>query len=224
MKIIMGSGRKTTMKMQNNTPNPLLILASQSPRRKYLLEQAGISFSVIPSQVDEETVEVTKPDHYVRHLAEIKAGDVAKSHPDNWVLGADTIVSIDDMILGKPLTKEDAKAMLRKLSGRTHKVYTGYCLTCRSKNRMVSRTVETKVHFKELSDHEIDWYIHTPEPFDKAGSYAIQGLGTFLVKGIEGSYTNVVGLPVCEVIETLLKEGVIGLSIEHQGYIEHDHR
>lgn len=203
---------------------PLLILASQSPRRKYLLDQAGISFTVIPSHVDEDAVAVTEPNHYVRHLAEIKARDVAKDYPDNWVLGADTIVLIDDVILGKPLTKEDAKAMLRQLSGRTHKVYTGYCLMCTSKDRLVSKTIETKVRFKELSNHEIEWYIHTPEPFDKAGSYAIQGLGTFLVRSIEGSYTNVVGLPVCEVIETLLEEGIIGQSIEHRGYIEHDHR
>ena len=114
--------------------------------------------------------------------------------------------------------------MLKTLSGRTHLVYTGFCLACNAKDRLISKTVKTHVVFKELSDHEIEWYINTPEPFDKAGSYAIQGLGTFLVRGIQGSYTNVVGLPVCEVLETLLEEGIIGHSIEHQGYVDHDHR
>lgn len=210
--------------MTQNKQTPLLILASQSPRRKYLLEQAGLSFSVIPSTVDEDSIALSEPVNYVRHLAEIKARDVARNHPDNWVLGADTIVLIDGVILGKPQNPEDAKAMLKTLSGRTHMVYTGFCLICKTRDRLISKAVRTDVAFKELSDQEINWYINTPEPFDKAGSYAIQGLGTFLVRGIQGSYTNVVGLPVCEVIETLLEEGVIGQSIEHQGYVEHDHR
>ena len=103
--------------------------------------------------------------------------------------------------------------MLKHLSGRTHQVFTGYCLCCRSQNRFFSDAVRTDVQFKKLTADEIEWYIHTKEPFDKAGAYAIQGLGTFLVKGINGSYTNVVGLPVCEVIEYLIKEKVIGRSI-----------
>lgn len=208
------------MKTTQNTKKSLLILASQSPRRKYLLEQAGLEFSVIPSDVDENEITVTEPDHYVRYLAEIKARDVAESYPEHWVLGADTIVLIDGMILGKPFSKDDAWTMLKRLSGRTHVVFTGYCLTCKDKDRLVSHTVQTRVTFKELSDHEINWYVHTPEPFDKAGAYAIQGLGTFLVKSIEGSYTNVVGLPVCEVIETLLEEGVIGQTVGEAGYCE----
>ncbi|GAB6095537.1 Maf family nucleotide pyrophosphatase [Desulfatiferula olefinivorans] len=208
------------METMRNTPKSRLILASRSPRRKYLLKQAGLAFDVIPSTVDENEITVTEPDHYVRYLAEIKARDVAENYPSSWVLGADTIVLIDGMILGKPLCRDDARKMLKRLSGRTHVVYTGFCLTCVDRGRLISRTVSTNVRFKDLTDHEIDWYIHTPEPFDKAGAYAIQGLGTFLVKSIDGSYTNVVGLPVCEVIETLLAEGVIGQTIGEAGYSE----
>ena len=101
--------------------------------------------------------------------------------------------------------------MLKRLSGKIHQVFTGYCICCKSKDRSYSEVIKTDVRFKNLSDTEIEWYIHTNEPFDKAGAYAIQGLGTFLVKSIKGSYTNVVGLPVCEVIEFLIDEGIIGL-------------
>lgn len=188
---------------------PPLILASKSPRRKELLEQAGLEFTVVPSDVDEDEITVTEPDHYVRYLAEAKAREISNKHPDNWVLGSDTIVVIDSLILGKPASREEAFAMLKRLSGRPHYVFTGYCLSCQTKQRVISETVKTLVQFKELSDDEIDWYVRTPEPFDKAGAYAIQGLGTFLVKRIEGSYTNVVGLPVCEIIETLIAEGAL---------------
>lgn len=191
------------------TIKPPLIIASKSPRRKELLEQAGLEFTVVPSDVDEDEITVTEPDHYARYLAEAKAQAISKKHPDNWVLGADTIVVVDNLILGKPGSREEAFAMLKRLSGRIHYVFTGYCLTCKAKERIISETVRTLVHFKELSDKEINWYVQTHEPFDKAGAYAIQGLGTFLVKRIEGSYTNVVGLPVCEVIETLIAEGAL---------------
>lgn len=191
------------------TIKPPLILASKSPRRKELLEQAGLEFTVVPSDVDEDEITVTDPDYYARYLAEAKARDISDRYPGNWVLGSDTIVVIDNMILGKPCSQEEAFSMLKRLSGRPHYVFTGYCLSCKAKDRIISETVKTLVQFKDLSDDEIDWYVRTPEPFDKAGAYAIQGLGTFLVKRIEGSYTNVVGLPVCEVIETLLAEGAL---------------
>lgn len=200
----------------------LLILASKSPRRKYLLEQAGLEFSIIPSEVDEDSIPLSEPFDYVKTLAEIKAEDIAKNHPDNWVLGADTIVLIDGEILGKPRSKDDALKMLQKLNGKTHQVYTGFSLINKNRDRKISNTITTDVLFKELSDHEIEWYINTPEPFDKAGSYAIQGLGTFLVKSIKGSYTNVVGLPVCEVIEALLAENIIGQTIGKTGYCTHN--
>jgi len=195
--------------MQNHRQQTNIILASQSPRRRYLLEQAGLSFSVVVSGIDENAVPVTDPDHYARTLAEAKADEVADRYPDNWIIGADTIVLIDGMILGKPDSRDGARKMLKRLSGQTHQVITGYCICCKSANRKVTDAAVTRVTFKTLSHEEIEWYVHTKEPFDKAGAYAIQGLGTFLVKSISGSYTNVVGLPVCEVIEFLIKERVI---------------
>jgi septum formation protein len=198
--------------MHTDPPNRPLILASQSPRRRYLLEQAGLRFEVVPSGIDEAGFALTSPDRYVRRLAEAKALDVAAAHPDAWVIGADTIVLIDATVLGKPGGREEARAMLQRLSGRTHQVYTGYSICCRRKERTLTDVAVTDVTFKTLSDDEIEWYIHTDEPFDKAGAYAIQGLGTFLVRRINGSYTNVVGLPVCEVIEVLIEAGAVGLN------------
>jgi septum formation protein len=193
-----------------------LILASKSPRRSELLEQAGLTFSVIPSDFDESTVALSDPNSYVTTLAESKALDISAKHPGAWVIGADTIVLIDHKILGKPGSSKEAQNMLERLSDKTHQVLTGYCICCEKKNRVFSETVKTDVRFKKLADAEIKWYIQTGEPFDKAGAYAIQGIGTFLVKSIIGSYTNVVGLPVCEVIECLTKEGVIRRNPENQ--------
>jgi septum formation protein len=174
-----------------------------------LLEQAGLTFTVIPSTVDESRFEATAPEDYARVLAEAKAEDIAERHPGSWVIGADTIVLIDGTILGKPASRDEARSMLWRLGGQTHEVITGYCICCRELNIDFSETATTRVRFKDLSEREIEWYIHTEEPFDKAGAYAIQGLGTFLVKSIHGSYTIVVGLRVCEVIEFLIKEKVI---------------
>lgn len=189
-----------------------LILASKSPRRSYLLKTAGLSFQVVSSDIDESGIPLTEAADYVKTLAEAKANDVADRFPEKWVLGADTIVLIDGKILGKPESRDDARRMLKRLSGKTHQVMTAYAFCCRAADRFFSETVTTDVQFKQLTDDEIEWYIHTDEPFDKAGAYAIQGLGTFLVKRICGSYTNVVGLPVCEVVEFLLKERIIGLN------------
>ena len=189
-----------------------LILASKSPRRSELLKQAGLTFSVIPSDFDEDTVALSNPDSDVVTLAESKALDVSRKHPDAWVIGADTIVLIGRKILGKPASAEEAFEMLQRLSGKTHQVLTGYCICCKKKNRVFSETVKTDVDFKRLTDAEINWYIQTGEPFDKAGGYAIQGIGSFLVRSINGSYTNVVGLPVCEVMEHLIREGAVELN------------
>lgn len=196
-----------------NEPN--LILASQSPRRLYLLEQAGLTFSVIPSGFDEDSIQPVKPAEMVITLAEAKANEVAVQHPEAWVIGADTIVTIGNSILGKPGNPDDAKQMLKQLSGQTHLVLTGFAIVCKKKQVSISDAVETEVTFKELTDEEIEWYIQTGEPFDKAGAYAIQGLGTFLVQRINGSYTNVVGLPVCEVIEILIKMNVVTFNVEN---------
>jgi septum formation protein len=201
--------------MQKPKEDPLLILASKSPRRDYLLNQAGLSFVVIPSRVDESAFTKTSPDSFVKTLAEAKAKQVSDDYPESWVIGADTVVMIDNTILGKPNSRAEARVMLQRLSGKIHQVYTAYCIRCKSRKRNFSEVIKTDVRFKNLTDEEIEWYIHTEEPFDKAGSYAIQGLGTFLVKSINGSYTNVVGLPVCEIIEFLIKEGVIGLKVNN---------
>ena len=195
--------------MMSKSGSDPLILASSSPRRRHLLEQAGLTFSVIPSTLDESSVPVGPIENHVRMLAEAKAMEVAEVYPQSWVIAADTLVLIGDAVLGKPDTEAQARQMLKALSGKTHRVLTGYCISCNAAERSFSETVETKVTFKTLSDTEIDWYLSTDEPFDKAGAYAVQGLGSFLVKRIEGSYTNVVGLPVCEVMEYLLREGVV---------------
>ena len=198
--------------MKSVSDEPLLILASESPRRRYLLEQAGLTFTVIPSDLDESAVRCSAPSQLVKTLAEAKAECISKKYPDSWIVGADTIVLMEGKVLGKPASRSEARTMIQQLSGRTHRVLTGYCICCQAKKRRISDVTTTEVLFKKLTDDEIEWYIHTKEPFDKAGAYAIQGLGTFLVKSINGSYTNVVGLPVCEVIEILIKEGVIRIK------------
>jgi septum formation protein len=188
---------------------PGIILASKSPRRRYLLEKAGIEFTVVPSEVDENSVALSAPESYVKRLAEAKAMDISNRYPDCWIIGADTIVFIDSTIMGKPVSRDDARAMLNSLSAKTHQVHTGYCICHKATNNFISECITTDVSFKKLSPKEIDWYINSGEPFDKAGAYAIQGIGTFLVKRINGSYTSVVGLPVCEVLEYLIKEGAV---------------
>ncbi len=194
------------------TNTPHIILASQSPRRRYLLEQAGLDIKVIPSRFDEDSIPITRPASYVKALAEAKAKEIAVQYPEHYVIGADTIVTIDDHFLGKPGDVDEARAMLKRLSGQTHFVYSGFAILCIHREACFTKAVETKVQFKELTDEEIDWYIQTGEPFDKAGAYAIQGIGTFLIRRIDGSYTNVVGLPVCEVIEELIRMGVVTFS------------
>lgn len=186
-----------------------LILASKSPRRKKLLEQAGIEFSIIVSTVDESRVKSDQPSIYSTQLALLKAKDVASQNPDYWILGADTIVTINNQILGKPKSNNDAAHMLSMLNSTTHQVYTGYCLYHERLGINTYQSVSTEVKFKSLSDREINWYIQTGEPFDKAGGYGIQGVGAFMIEQITGSYTNVVGLPVCEVIQSMVELDII---------------
>jgi len=200
--------------MKKSVHNSRLILASKSPRRRYLLEQVGLQFAVIHSNFDENSIPLSSPESYVRRLAEAKAKDISKRHTDSWVIAADTMVAIDNTLLGKPGSRPEARKMLRSLSGKTHQVLTGFCICCEETGRLFSETVKTDVCIKELTEHQIDWYINSEEPFDKAGAYAIQGIGTFLVKQIHGSYTNVVGLPVCEVLDFLINAGVVELKID----------
>ncbi len=189
--------------------NSGLILASQSPRRKYLLEQVGLSFKIVPSRVDEQNTDNVSPEILVKTLAEAKAREVAGDYPEHWIIGADTIVLINGSVLGKPDSVDAARDMLQQLSGNMHQVLTGYTICNLNRNKCITDMERTDVYFKRLKQAEIEWYLQSNEPFDKAGAYAIQGLGMFLVKQIKGSYSNVVGLPVCEVMDRLYRAGVI---------------
>ncbi|RNA70211.1 Maf family protein [Alteribacter keqinensis] len=185
-----------------------LILASQSPRRKKLLEQAGIPFHTISSQVEEKTDPTLSPEELVVSLAMQKAEAVFKKNPENVVLGSDTVVSIDGRVLGKPSDKKEARDMLRMLSGRTHEVFTGVAVLSGDKTRTVCE--KASVQFYDLSDEEIDGYIKSGEPFDKAGSYGIQGLGAVLVERISGDYFAIVGLPLAKTIRVLREFDIVG--------------
>jgi len=188
---------------------PRLILASASSRRQELLQKAGVAFTVVPSDIP-ETVQVGEtPEEYVLRVAAEKALDVARKYPDTWVLGADTIVEIDGEVLGKPRDQADGQRMLRLLSGRTHQVITAFVLLDEENQVRAKQMVSSSVTFKSLSDTQIHEYLATGEPFDKAGAYAVQGLGASLVERIEGSYTNVVGLPIDEVLTALRTVGLL---------------
>ena len=177
----------------------MLVLASASPRRREILNLAGISCSVRPADVDESVLVGEPPLDYVRRLADAKARAVQQ--PGETVLGADTVVVVDSRMLGKPRDTAEASQMLRLLSGRTHDVITGICLLRDEDCRTVSET--TKVTFAELSDSEIESYVSTDEPLDKAGGYGIQGSACKFIERIEGCYFNVVGLPISRVYRLL---------------------
>ena len=165
----------------------------------------GLKFKIIPAHVNEEYLDGESPREHVRRLAQEKAQLIAREYPQAWVLGADTIVVIDGLILGKPRNKPQAKEMLKKLSGREHKVFTGFTVTQVASKVSHSNVVQSTVKFKKIGAVELDWYIACDEPYDKAGGYALQGKGAYFIKSIRGSYTNVIGLPLCEVLETLTK-------------------
>lgn len=186
-----------------------IVLASESTRRVDMLRTLGISFSIIPPDIDERKKKEETIREYVLRIASEKARKVGTHFPDKWVIGADTIVVHRGRVLGKPKTEANAMEMLKALRGKWHKVYTAYCILNTSKNVSFQDVVETKVFIKDLTDEEIRRYINTSEPFDKAGSYAVQGKGGFMVKEIKGSYSNVVGLPICEIAEVLLSQGIL---------------
>ncbi len=185
------------------------ILASNSPRRKELLAGLGIDFKVITADVDEKTEGNPGPDMLVQELALLKGAAVAKENTDRIVISADTVVFYDGKVLGKPENAGRAYEMLKSLSGKKHEVYTGICVIQGAK--AVTDYEKTTVEFYELGDSEINRYISTGEPFDKAGAYGIQGKGCMLVKGIEGDYFNVVGLPVARLCRLIKKEFSIDL-------------
>ena len=190
------------------TENLSLILASGSPRRREFFTRMGWTFTVVKPGTEERVHPGETPEQYVRRNAEEKAADALalSGIADRAVaVAADTIVVQDGRILEKPKDPADAHRMLRELSGRTHQVMTGLCI--RTADAMHSRTVVTDVEFKDLTDAEIDAYIRTGEPMDKAGAYAIQGLAAYMIRSVRGSYTNVVGLPLAETVEALAPFG-----------------
>jgi septum formation protein len=186
-----------------------IVLASESPRRVDILRTLGISFSIIPPDIDETKLKDETPQEFVARISYEKANKVGQHFPDKWVIAADTIVVLKGKVLGKPKNERDAFNMLRTLRGKWHKVITGYCVLNLLKNVVYRDIVETKVFLRHMTDDEITRYIKTSEPMGKAGSYAIQGKGGYMVKEIKGSYTNVVGLPICEIAEALLSLGVL---------------
>jgi len=193
-----------------------LVLASRSPRRKALLERLGLALEVAPAELDESPRPGESPRRHVRRLAAGKARKAARGIAGAgpaFVIGADTEVVVDGTVLGKPADLEDARRMLRLLSGRRHEVITGYAVlpvgSPAPGARGVSGVVSTQVEFKALEESEIDAYLATGEPMHKAGAYAIQGVGAFLVRRIRGSHSNVIGLPLCEVVEALRALGAI---------------
>lgn len=193
-----------------------IILASASPRRKELLTLAGYDFTVEVSEAQEDVIPGS-PSQLVEHLSKLKAEAVAKNHmketcidEEEIIIGADTIVVMDDEVLGKPMDDEDARRMLKELSGRTHQVYTGVTIICIVNGKVtkhISFSECTDVTMRELSEEEIQAYISTGEPADKAGAYGIQGKAAIFISGIHGDYYNVVGLPICR-----LAAAIHGLS------------
>ena len=206
-----------------------VVLASASPRRKELLERLGFSVKTIPAQIDEERLAEESAVHFVKRMARDKVLSVVqrirttqydpiplrksrvtgKSQESiiRWVIGGDTVVVVDGLILGKPKDNMDAYEMLLKLSGREHAVITGFCVYDMAKEKEGIQAVRTNVRFKPLGKTEAEKYVAVGESLDKAGGYAIQGVGAYLAEGIEGSYTNVVGLPLCQVVQMMEEMG-----------------
>lgn len=179
----------------------MLYLASSSPRRRELLDLAGIPYLAAPTAADERFADGTPPEEAVRLLARRKAEACFALHPDGVVLGADTMVALGSQILGKPKTPERAADMLRLLSGKTHEVFTGFCVLTEGRCEVAAE--RTEVSFYPLSEQEIRDYVATGEPMDKAGAYGIQGKGALLIQGIDGDYYNVMGLPIARVARIL---------------------
>lgn len=185
-----------------------VVLASSSPRRRELLSQAGIQFSIIVSGCDETPIPNESAREMVERLALVKAQAVAENEPEAFVVGADTTVFIDGEALGKPESVAEAEQMLAKIAGRTHEVWGGIAIVHREKGIARVWSHMTKVTMTSLSPETIAWYVQSGEPMDKAGAYAIQGLGLQFVEKVEGSYSNVVGLNISELVQVLQELGV----------------
>lgn len=182
-----------------------IILASASPRRKEILGNTNVKFTVIKSEIDEVILDNEKPQQVVMRLAFEKCLDIASKHEEDLVIGADTIVVLDDEILGKPKDEKEAYKMIKSLSNRTHQVITGISLINLQSNTKIIDCVVSNVKFKDLSEEDIRDYLQTNESLDKAGAYGIQGYGALLVEEIQGDYFNIVGLPISK-LSDLLKE------------------
>lgn len=184
-----------------------IVLASASPRRQELLRQVGVSFRVIPSTFDESVATPMAPVDLVEYLAVSKARDVARHQPGALVIGADTIVVIDGETLGKPRDRSDAIGMLQRLSGREHEVHTGLAVVTGERRELVSHE-STSVRFRDLTLAQIERYVDSGEPMDKAGAYGIQERGAAIVSSVQGDYFTVVGLPICRLVQMLSQFGI----------------
>jgi septum formation protein len=185
-----------------------IILASASPRREELLEKIGLKFKVEPSNYEENISCELEPHELAKLLSLEKAKLVAKNHKNALIIAADTLIVFEGKILGKPRTKTEAREMLETINGKPHSVITGFTIVDSGSNKALSRSVETKIHLRKLSSTEIDAYVKSQEPLDKAGAYAIQGLGSVIVEKIEGDYFSVVGLPLSALAVSLKEFGV----------------
>ncbi len=192
-----------------------IILASQSPRRRELLERMGLTqFDIIPARGEERADPALAPAQLVEELSRQKAAEIAQIHPDALIIAADTVLSVDGRVLGKPHSRQEAVDMLTALSGREHVVYSG--LTVWYQGRSITQHEATEVRFRTLTVQDITHYVATGEPMDKAGAYGIQGYGCTLVEGISGDYYNVMGLPVCRLAQILAGFGVDPLALAAQ--------
>jgi len=185
-----------------------IVLASASPRRKELLEQIGLQFEVEPSDYDEEIASASESHEVAKKLSLGKARAAARKHRNAIIIAADTFVVFGDRILGKPHSNAEAREMLRALNGQAHSVITGFTILDTETGKVLSRSAETRVHMKTMKLKDIDSYVRSKEPLDKAGGYAIQGRGAVLVERIEGDYSNVVGLPLSALAESLKEFGI----------------
>ncbi|HEX9160531.1 MAG TPA: Maf family protein [Thermoanaerobaculia bacterium] len=185
-----------------------LILASSSPRRRELLGSIGVDFEVMPSQIPEEHHPGEAPEEYVARLSREKAHTIAMQHRDRWIIAADTTVLLGEQLLEKPVDDRDAVRMLSLIAGRTHTVYSGVTLQNLERGFHDTRVAESEVRMLPLSPDDIEWYVATGEPLDKAGAYAVQGIGSMFIDSIHGSYTNVVGLPLAMLFQMMRKAGI----------------
>ncbi|HEV7489011.1 MAG TPA: Maf family protein [Thermoanaerobaculia bacterium] len=184
------------------------ILASQSPRRRELLASIGLAFDVIPSDVPEVHQAGESPEEYVARLSRDKAAAIAAKYNDAWIIAADTTVLLGDELLEKPADDADARRMLAMIAGKTHIVYSGVTLQNAASGWRDTRVAESEVRMLPLDERDIAWYVSTGEPRDKAGAYAVQGIGAMFIDSIHGSYTNVVGLPLALLFQMLRRAGI----------------